>query len=287
MAWSSKASLGGDQRSTVHIDCDSSLSRRCLGRGPGPGLLLLGLLLALALALAGCGKGQVSTPQGRPPAKKPAGTKPYTVFGQTYYPITDVEGYEQEGVASWYGPNFHGKKTSNGEIYNMEAMTAAHKILPFETYVEINNLDNGRKIVVRINDRGPFVKDRIVDLSKAAARELGVLAHGTAHVKLTALGFRTPGTGVAGRPAEYHAPASYRVGVFTVQVGAFANESNAWRLAAKLRTVYPEVVVVAMDRGDMLLHRVRVGKVQTLSEAEKLQTQLRNQGFGDAFAVAW
>ena len=140
--------------------------------------------------------------------------------------------------------------------------------------------------MVRINDRGPFVDNRVIDLSKAAARKLGVLGPGTARVRVTALGYREPGTGVAGAPARYRQPASYTEGSFGVQVGAFTDPRNASRLAAKLRRQWPQVVVVRYDRGDAVFHRVRVGRVTSLSEAYQLQAKLRGQGFPDAMAVS-
>lgn len=110
---------------------------------------------------------------------------PYKIEGVTYYPLADAEGYEEKGTASWYGPDFHEKPTANGETYNQDAMTAAHRTLPFNTLVLVENLDNGRAVVVRVNDRGPYAKDRIIDLSKRAATEIGMVGAGTARVKLS------------------------------------------------------------------------------------------------------
>lgn len=236
-------------------------------------------MLAAALLLSGCGSKTVPPPGGKPTAKGP---RPYTVYGKTYQPLAKADGFSQEGVASWYGPGFHGRTTSNGERYDMEKMTAAHKVLPFDTYVKVHNLDNGREAVVRVNDRGPFVDGRVIDLSKAAAKKLGVVGPGTAHVRIEALGYKVPGKN------RYIKPASYETGEFTVQVGAFVYESNAWRLAATLRTQWKEPVnVVRYDRGDKVFHRVRVGKLSRLDQAEDLQKRLRAGGFKQAFAVAW
>ena len=113
--------------------------------------------------------------------------KPYTVNGKTYYPLPDAKGYEEICYASWYGPNFHRKLTASGEPYNMYAYTAAHKILPLGTYVLVTNLENGKQVVVRINDRGPFVKNRCIDLSYAAAKKIGLIKKGVAKVKLQAV----------------------------------------------------------------------------------------------------
>ena len=115
--------------------------------------------------------------------------RPYTVFGITYYPFVAKLGDEFDGIASWYGPDFHSKKTSNGEIYDMYDMTAAHKTLPMNTVVRVDNQENGRSIIVRINDRGPFVRGRIIDLSNKAARDIDMVGKGTAKVKLTVLGY--------------------------------------------------------------------------------------------------
>jgi rare lipoprotein A len=242
-------------------------------------------LAALVLLLvAGCATRTVPPPRTKPGTK---GTKEYTVLGKTYRPLTTAQGYEEVGLASWYGPNFHGRRTSNGEIYNMEAMTAAHKLLPLNTWVKVTNLKNNREVVVRVNDRGPFVDGRIIDLSKAGARKLGILGPGTAKVRVVALGFRKPGTGGPGKEPQYQAPPSYQAGVFTVQVGAFANESNAYRLAATLRVKWGKVAVIRYDRGDMVFHRVRVGKLDSLDQAKDLQVKLRQAGLDHAFAVAW
>jgi rare lipoprotein A len=114
---------------------------------------------------------------------------PYTVMGKTYHPLKKIEpGFTQDGIASWYGPGFHGKKTASGETYDMYELTAAHNLLPLKTLVKVTNLANGKEMVVRINDRGPFVNDRMIDLSLAAARGLGVVKPGTAPVRLTVLG---------------------------------------------------------------------------------------------------
>ena len=119
---------------------------------------------------------------------RPRTQKPYVIDGKRYYPIPSAEGYSEKGIASWYGGKFHGKKTSNGETYNKYSMTAAHKTLPMNTMLLVKNLENGKKTVVRINDRGPFVRGRIVDLSYKAAKTLGIVKNGTARVQAIALG---------------------------------------------------------------------------------------------------
>jgi rare lipoprotein A len=262
--------------------------------------LLLGLLSGCASkqepvpgptrVYTGPGPGEAPAPtpapgkSGRPPATQ----RPYTIQGRTYHPLPSASGYQERGIASWYGPNFHGKRTSNGEAYNMESLTAAHKTLPMDTWVEVTNQSNGRQAVLRINDRGPFVDGRIIDLSKAAARDLGVLARGTAPVVVRALGYRQMGTGLpGGKPAVYVPPPSYDTGTFTVQVGAFTNPGNAERLAAKLRPQWGKVSVVRYDRGDAVFHRVWVGKVSQLDQAKALEGKLRAAGMANSFTVAW
>lgn len=277
---------------------------RATGRRDFGAWLILAVWLALPLALLpGCAGKQEPAPRvykgagpGEAPAPAPAPDKygrvpatqrPYSIQGRTYHPLPSAEGYHERGIASWYGPHFHGKRTSNGERYDMESLTAAHKTLPMDTWVEITNLRDHSQATVRINDRGPFVDGRIIDLSKAAARKLGVLARGTAPVEVRALGFRQAGSGEAGRPAVYVPPPSYDTGTFTVQVGAFTNPANATRLAAQLRRTWGQVSVVRYDRGDAVFHRVWVGKVSTLQEAKALEARLRAAGQGKAFAVAW
>jgi rare lipoprotein A len=140
---------------------------------------LVPILIALLL-LSGCGS--MSWRSGGV-----TGGKPYTVRGKTYYPLQSARGFVEEGTASWYGPGFHGKRTANGETFDMRAMTAAHKILPLGTMVRVTNKNNGRSLVLRINDRGPFVHDRVIDLSRGAAEKLDVVAKGTAPVRIVAL----------------------------------------------------------------------------------------------------
>lgn len=125
--------------------------------------------------------------------------RPYSVFGKRYHPFIATVGDEFKGIASWYGPDFHDKKTSNGEIYNMYAMTAAHKTLPMNTMLKVDNLENNRSVVVRVNDRGPFVQGRIIDLSNKAAHEIDMVRNGTAKVKITVLGYN-------GKIQDYDAP---------------------------------------------------------------------------------
>jgi rare lipoprotein A len=219
-----------------------------------------------------------------PPPQKPAGyPKPYKVFGKWYQPLPDSKGFRQRGIASWYGKDFHGKKTSNGEIYDMYAMTAAHKTLPLGTYVRVHNLENNRELEVRINDRGPFVRGRIIDLSYTAAKELGLVGPGTAKVEIVALG--TPAV-TAGGTGRTFVQEDYYTGNFTFQIGAFANRENAERLKRKLDEQYKNAHITLYDRGDRIFYRVRVGAFKTLEDAVLNEAILIQDGYPDAFMVA-
>jgi rare lipoprotein A len=152
------------------------------GRSTAPALAAL----ALALTVGACGSSRgIPGPTGTPYRAYMIG-QPYEINGRTYYPREDFD-YDRSGTASWYGSDFHGRRTANGETYDMNALTAAHPTLPMPTIVRVTNLDNGRSVVVRINDRGPFAEDRIIDMSRAGARELGFEGAGLARVRVTVL----------------------------------------------------------------------------------------------------
>lgn len=209
-----------------------------------------------------------------PSHDRPAGQRPYKVMGKWYYPIPDATGYRQKGQASWYGPNFHGKTTANGERYNMHAMTAAHKTLPFGTLVQVLNLENGKTTMVRINDRGPFVQGRIIDLSNASAKAIGMDIKGVGPVEVRALA-----------SDKAHAVDMNR-GDFSIQLGAFTQKANADRLAGKLRKEGNPVHVQSYDRGDAVFYRVRVGGYSRLDAAEKAEAGFRKRGYDAAMVVA-
>jgi rare lipoprotein A len=217
--------------------------------------------LVCALILSGCfGKGAIDGRQSRQ-TERPTG-KPYTVRGRTYRPYTTARGFSETGVASWYGPGFHGKTTANGERYNQNAMTAAHKLLPFNTSIRVTNLANGRSTVVRINDRGPFVADRVIDLSHKAAENLDMIRTGTARVRLEALDGNKP----------VLAPDGDMPGRFFVQIGAFAVRDNARKLTATVRrSGFSGRIVHNRDTG---LYYVRLGPFPSLNRAEKILPEL-------------
>lgn len=160
-------------------------------------------------------------------------------------------------MASWYGIPFNGHRTSNGEIYDMHAFTAAHRTLPFGAMVRVTNLRNGQQIEVRINDRGPFVANRIIDLSLSAAQAIGMVGPGTAQVRLEVMSGPNPA-----------------VGFFGVQVGAFANQDNAERLRAQLATRYSPVIITIYDSPTGIFYRVRMGRLPTEAAAHQLADEL-------------
>lgn len=182
----------------------------------------------------------------------------------SYEPLGDGKSfrYKEIGVASWYGKEYHGRNTSNGEVYNMYALTAAHPTLPFQTLVRVTNLENGKATDLRINDRGPFVEGRIIDLSYSGALEIGMVERGTAPVAIEAV---LSGEGKAS-PLE---------GIFAVQVGAFAEKENAERLRRQLEKKYDSVRTVPQDGSRGRLYRVRLGAFRTETEARRHAEELR------------
>lgn len=172
-------------------------------------------------------------------------------------------GYTEEGNASWYGDPFNGRRASNGEIYDMYKLTAAHRTLPFDTKVRVTNLNNGKNTTVRITDRGPFVENRIIDLSLAAAREIDLVGPGVAPVRVEVLG-----------------NVDVTAGFFTVQVGAFKDRGNAERLRDRLSASYAPIYIQQYDAPEGTFYRVRVGKISGEDAAQQFSEQLRSrEGF--------
>jgi rare lipoprotein A len=224
------------------------------------------------------------------------GNQPYTVFGVTYRPLADAEGYHERGIASWYGRKFHGRRTASGEPYDMYAMTAAHRTLPLPSYVRVRNLQNGRSVVVRVNDRGPFLHNRLIDLSYTAAARLGVLATGTAMVDVQAVGPDSPAPTVARKKpmlqlvrtaeASTDAPAPR----LSVQVGAFGRYQNAAQLRDRLRRagfdrVYIEPPAATATNNVATIYRVRIGPVATVEQGDRLVDEVARYGVADALLV--
>jgi rare lipoprotein A len=207
--------------------------------------------------------------------------KPYTVNGERYDPLLSHQGFVQDGLASWYGADSHGGPTSSGEAYDMHALTAAHKTLPLGVHVRVRNRTNGREVVVRINDRGPFVKERIIDLSYVAARQLGFAEQGTVPVHIEALGYRD-----ASNAGAYRPPASYDAGGYAVQVAAFTSRESAARLAALLKQRHGSASVQeALVHGSRFF-RVRVGSFGSLAEAEDARRDFERGSYPGCFVVA-
>ena len=241
--------------------------------------VLLNLIIFLWM-IVGCAKSITS------PSKSIEKPRPYRVGKTWYHPVSEASGYQERGIASWYGKKFHGRKTSSGETYNMYALTAAHKTLPLGTRLNVTNLNNNKTVSVRINDRGPFVRGRIIDLSYAAAKKIDMLGTGTAPVELVALGTKT-----RDQTDESSSPASppsvdYYSGNFTFQLGAFKEKSNALRFKQRLDQTYQNVHITEFDTGREILYRVRVGKASSLEEAAAYETVLMQHGFKDVFIVA-
>ncbi|QEN50338.1 septal ring lytic transglycosylase RlpA family protein [Pseudomonas protegens] len=255
----------------------------------------------------------------------PYKANPYTVLGKTYFPIQESKNYVASGTASWYGTKFHGQNTANGEVYDLYGMSAAHKTLPLPSYVKVTNLDNNRSVILRVNDRGPFYSDRIIDLSYAAAKKLGYAETGTARVKVEGIdpqqwwaqrGRPAPlmlnepqvaqssapvVTASAGTveqwtpPPQQHAAAVVPVQVKNtaaasgqyLQVGAFANPDAAELLRSKLSgMVSAPVFISSIVRNQQTLHRVRLGPFGTPGEAQQAQNSVRLANLGQASVVS-
>jgi len=223
-------------------------------------------------------KGESPSKYGNPPS--------YIVDGKRYYVLATSAGYTKRGIASWYGTKFHGNRTSSGEPYDMYAMTAAHKTLPLPTYAEVTNLLNGQKVIVKINDRGPFKDNREIDLSYAAATKLGFADTGTGIIELRAIDPATfhadAGTdvGTRARPLSQHNPDLY------LQIGAFSDRSNAERLISRLSTITPRNTPISLEKDETTpLYRVRIGPIRNVDEADRMSQELALFGVGDAHIV--
>lgn len=226
--------------------------------------------------------------------------KPYQVRGIWYYPAQQPD-YDATGIGSWYGEQFHNRQTSNGEVFDMDLVSAAHKTLPLPSMVEVTNLDNGRKMVLRVNDRGPFVEDRIIDLSRAAADQLGYRNKGVARVRVRYIGpatkqadrvqmaasspqrtpERAPERPMEERFAIRRAAPIGAVGVYRIQAGSFSNIGNAQR-AVDLLSGASSAVIEPVDRNGSTLYRVVVGPAPDEAQAWVLRDRVAALGFRDA-----
>lgn len=213
----------------------------------------------------------------------------YEVWGKTYHVLDSANGYRRDGTASWYGKKFHGYATSNGEIYDMYKMSAAHRSLPLPTYARVTNRDNGQSVILRVNDRGPFHSEREIDLSYAAAARLGILESGTGRVSVEAidaqrwLAENRPGAvqeTVTSRPTDAAQPPGGAP--IYLQVAALGSAANAGVLEKRLASTINHPVRIDSTAG---VHRVQVGPVNGPGQAENLQSQLRRAGFDKTFVV--
>lgn len=248
------------------------------------------LILISFLMLSSCGEIKDSAPANYSkqwheiPDAVPVAVKPskygnpnnYTVMGKTYYLMDSSEGFQQKGIASWYGNKFHGQRTSSGEDYDMYAMTAAHKTMPIPAFVEVTNIDNGRKAIVKVNDRGPFHEGRIIDLSYAAATKLGVAQTGTANVTIRVMttdaekNLQRSGTFV-------ESPVSEGDKLY-VQVAAFSTEENALQHLGKLQGEgFNDVRLHIESKKGKAVYRVRIGPLPSDYVAQKVLTQLKKK----------
>lgn len=229
------------------------------------------------------------------PRSRGGNPQSYVVFGKRYYTLPHSRGFVERGIASWYGRKFHGNATSNGEIYDMYVMTAAHKQLPIPTYLEVTNLENGRQVVVRVNDRGPFHENRIVDLSYAAASRIGMLGKGTALVEIRAIdpaAPKAPPTRLAKSPTPAKQPAvpapqaaGHSPRIF-LQAGAFSDSGNAERLRTRLAEgLASGVRVVPATLASGPVHRVQVGPLASVEIADEVSSRMHGLGITEPLVV--
>lgn len=231
----------------------------------------VGVLLtaAIALLVVGCASTASTGKQTKAGSSKGSASKGSAQKGAT-----------ERGIASWYGEPYHGRRTANGEVYDMNGISAAHKTLPFETRVRVDNLDNGQSMVVRINDRGPFIKGRIIDLSLGAARQIDMVNAGVAKVKLTIVETPPSSDPVKGSSSRSDVPTDFSSNRYLIQVGAFLERANAEALAKQLERNYSGVVIQSDDRW----HRVQIGDVKSSDKASRLLDDLRRDGY-DAIII--
>lgn len=209
--------------------------------------------------------------------------KTYKVLGKWYKVRESSAGYKEKGLASWYGKKFHGHRASSGETYDMYAMTAAHKTLPLPTYVKVTHLENGRSVIVKVNDRGPFHEGRIIDLSYSAAKKLGVTATGTAPVEVVAINAanhrkNTPYKPRFNTPSLISTDPTKNENNLYLQVGAFSEKKNANQLYKRLTRMFKQRKIHSNFSVDEKVYRVRIGPLVSVEDADKLSALLNNKG---------
>lgn len=216
------------------------------------------------------------------PRSKYGNPASYVTLGKRYYVMKNAEGYHEKGIASWYGTKFHGQRTSCGEPYDLKAMTAAHRTLPLPTYAQVTNLSNGRQVIVKVNDRGPFAENRIMDLSYAAAKKLGVTAKGTALVEVRAIDPRNP-QAVVDKPI---APEPSGKPLLYLQIGAFSQRDNANKTVELVKTwTESPVAVKEGQRNGTAIYRVQIGPLPSVDNSDALYDRLKAAGLGQPMVV--
>lgn len=252
----------------------------------------------------------MSIPDAAPklePRSRYGNPKNYVVFGKRYHVLPTSQGYVERGIASWYGTKFHGNRTSSGESYDMYAMTAAHKTLPLPTYARVTNITNGRSVVVKINDRGPFHDNRVIDLSYTAAAKLGILGQGTGLVEVRALDplqnphqnprpadpgprvietRQAPPAAVVPPVTATPLPSTLTTPGLYLQIGAFVSRDNAEQLRAKLSQVkIPDIQIREDQRNARPVYQVRIGPLASVDEADRMATALERYGITNPHVV--
>jgi rare lipoprotein A len=219
------------------------------------------------------------------PKSKYGNPESYIVFGKRYHTLADGRDYRARGIASWYGSKFHGQRTSSGEPYDMYAMTAAHKTLPLPSYARVTNLKNNHSIVVKVNDRGPFHENRLIDLSYTAAWKLGIIGEGTGLVEVTALQAGSPPQ-PATRAAKSKVKKRSGLPSLFLQVGAFGDSQNAQRLKTRLEEQLQTRVLIQDDSApSKRVYRVQVGPIASVELVDHLSQQLNQLGIENTHVV--
>lgn len=221
------------------------------------------------------------------PKSKQGNMAQYTVFGKQYKVMTSAHDLQQVGMASWYGSKFHGNLTSNGETYDMYGLSAAHKSLPLPTYLKVTNLGNGKSIIVRVNDRGPFHGDRLIDLSYAAAKQLDFHQKGTAKVKLQAITFVDGKPYLAGSSKIHKPKAPETQAIYTyIQLGAFSQHASANNVKEKARIyIDHDVIITSAKHADKVLHKVRIGPIKNQYALNKIKRIVEQHALGQTLVV--
>lgn len=231
---------------------------------------------------------QVPEPTPKHEARSNYGNKPYTVFNKTYTPLKDARGYRERGIASWYGKKYHGKRTSSGEPYDMYALSAAHTTLPLPSYARVRNLSNNRSVVVRVNDRGPFLDNRLIDLSYTAAARLGIIGTGTGLVEVEGL---SPDEPVPKEVRTTHEPpaaghTAETAAKLYVQAGAFTHLDNARALRTRLeKSALQPIEIQSTQLEHQIVHRVRIGPLTSVEESDRVAARVAVLGIDNAYVI--